>query len=52
MAADDARQGKFSVLVVWALDPITCEATESALRIICQFRERGCAVVSVKERAG
>ena len=48
-ALDDAHPGKFSVLIVWALDRITREGAEGALRIIRQFRERGCTVVSVKE---
>ena len=48
-ALDDAWQGKFSVLIIWALDRITREGAEGALRIIRQFRERGCTVVSVKE---
>jgi putative DNA-invertase from lambdoid prophage Rac len=48
-ALDDAWAGKFSVLIVWALDRITREGAEGALRIIRQFRERGCTVVSVKE---
>ena len=48
-ALDDAHAGKFSVLVVWALDRITREGAEGALRIIRKFRERGCTVVSVKE---
>lgn len=34
---------------MWALDRITREGAEGALRIIRQFRERGCTVVSVKE---
>ena len=37
------------MLVVWALNRITREGAEGALRIIRQFRERGCTVVSVKE---
>jgi DNA invertase Pin-like site-specific DNA recombinase len=48
-ALDDADTGTFSVLVVWALDQITREGPGGALRIIRQFRERGCTVVSVKE---
>lgn len=48
-ALDDAHRGEFSVLIVWALDRITREGAEGALRIIRQFRERGCTVVSVKE---
>jgi putative DNA-invertase from lambdoid prophage Rac len=48
-ALDDVHAGEFSVLVVWALDRITREGAEDALRIIRQFRQRGCTVVSVKE---
>ena len=48
-ALDAAHRGEFSVLVVWALDRITREGAEGALRIIRKFRERGCTVVSVKE---
>jgi DNA invertase Pin-like site-specific DNA recombinase len=43
---DDAHAGKFSVLIVWALDRIVREGAEDALRV---FRQRGCIVVSVKE---
>jgi DNA invertase Pin-like site-specific DNA recombinase len=48
-ALDDAHAGRFSVLVVWALDRIVRNGAEDALRIIRQFRERGATVVSVKE---
>jgi DNA invertase Pin-like site-specific DNA recombinase len=48
-ALDDAHAGKFSVLVVWSLDRIVRSGAEEALRILRQFRERGCTVVSVKE---
>lgn len=48
-ALDDAWQGKYKVLIVWALDRITREGAEGALRLIRQFRERGCTIVSVKE---
>ena len=48
-ALDDAHAGTFSVLVVWALDRITRDGAEGALRIIRQFRQRGCVVVSVRE---
>jgi putative DNA-invertase from lambdoid prophage Rac len=48
-ALDDAHAGKFTVLVVWAMDRITREGAEGALRIIRQFRDRGCTVLSVKE---
>lgn len=51
-ALDDAHAGKFSVLVVWALDRIVRDeegGAEAALRLFRQFRQRGCIVVSVKE---
>ena len=48
-ALDDAHQGKFAVIVVWALDRITREGAEGALRVIRQFAQRGCKVLSVKE---
>jgi putative DNA-invertase from lambdoid prophage Rac len=34
---------------VWAIDRITREGAEGALRIIRQFKQRGCTLVSVKE---
>ena len=46
---DDAWQGKFSVVVVWALDRIVRAGAEDALRIVRQLRERGCTLISVKE---
>jgi DNA invertase Pin-like site-specific DNA recombinase len=51
-ALDDAHAGRFSVLIVWALDRIVRDdesGAEAALRIFRQFRQRGCTVVSVKE---
>ena len=36
-ALDDAHAGKYKVLVVWALDRLTREGAEGALRIIRQF---------------
>jgi putative DNA-invertase from lambdoid prophage Rac len=48
-ALDMAWAGEFDTIVVWALDRITREGAEGALRIIRQFRERGCTVLSVKE---
>jgi DNA invertase Pin-like site-specific DNA recombinase len=48
-ALDDAHAGKFSVLVIWSLDRIVRTGAEEALKIIRQFRERGCTVVSVRE---
>jgi len=46
---DDAWQGKFEVLIVWALDRLTRGGAEDALRILRQLRERGCTVVSIQE---
>lgn len=48
-ALDDAYRGEFEVLILWALDRLTREGAEGALRILRQFRERRCIVVSVKE---
>lgn len=48
-AQSDAWQGHFSVLIVWALDRLTREGAEGTLRLLRQFRERGCTVVSVQE---
>jgi DNA invertase Pin-like site-specific DNA recombinase len=48
-ALDDAHAGKFSVLIVWALDRIVRTGAEEALRTFRQFNQRGCTVVSVKE---
>lgn len=45
----DAHKGEFSILIVWALDRITREGAEGALRLIRQLRERGCTLVSVQE---
>lgn len=49
VALDDAWRGEFSILIVWALDRVTREGAEGALRVIRQFRERGCTIVSIKE---
>jgi putative DNA-invertase from lambdoid prophage Rac len=46
---DDAHRGEFSVLVVWALDRVVRTGAEDTLRLIRRLRERGCALVSVKE---
>ncbi len=48
-AEQAAWAGEFSVLVVWALDRITREGAEGALRLIRRFKERSCTVLSVKE---
>ena len=34
---------------MWALDRLTREGAEGALRLIRQFRERGCTLLSVQE---
>jgi DNA invertase Pin-like site-specific DNA recombinase len=48
-ALEDAWAGEYEVLVIWSLDRITREGAEGALRIIRQFREKGCTILSVKE---
>jgi len=48
-ALDDAWRGEFSVLIVWALDRLSRGGAEDVLRLIRQFRERGCTIVSVQE---
>jgi DNA invertase Pin-like site-specific DNA recombinase len=48
-AMDAAWRGEFSVIVVWSLDRLTRGGAEDALRLIRQFRQRGCTVVSVRE---
>jgi putative DNA-invertase from lambdoid prophage Rac len=48
-ALDSAWRGDFKVLIVWALDRLTRQGAEGTLRILRQFRERGCIVVSVQE---
>jgi len=51
-ALDDAHAGKFQVIVVWALDRINREGAEGALRLIRQFKHRGCILVSVADDPG
>jgi DNA invertase Pin-like site-specific DNA recombinase len=48
-AKASAWAGEFEVVVVWALDRITRLGAEDALRLIREFRERGCTLLSVKE---
>lgn len=48
-ALDAAHRGEFSVMAVWALDRISREGAEDALRTIRLFRQRGCMLVSVQE---
>lgn len=49
-ALDGAWQGRYKVIIVWALDRITRLGAEDALRLIRQFRERGCTLLSVQEQ--
>jgi len=46
---DGAWRGEYSVVVVWALDRIVRTGAEDALRLIRQFRERACVLLSVRE---
>ena len=48
-ALDAAWRGEFSVLVVWSLDRICRAGIEELLRIVRQFRERGCVLLSAQE---
>ncbi|MCW3019154.1 MAG: hypothetical protein JWN10_1462 [Solirubrobacterales bacterium] len=48
-ALEDAHRGEFEVLIVWALDRLTREGAEGLLRLLRQFDERSCTVLSVQE---
>ena len=48
-ALTDARAGKFSVIMVWALDRLSREGAEAMLSAVRKFTEAGCTVVSVEE---
>ena len=48
-AYEDARKGKFQVLVVWSLDRLTREGPLEMLRQIDRFEKVGCRVISVQE---
>jgi len=48
-AQDAAWRGEFDVMLVWALDRIVRTGAEEALRMIRQFRERNCTILSVQE---
>jgi putative DNA-invertase from lambdoid prophage Rac len=48
-ALDDARAGKYDVLVVWALDRLERGGIEATLRAMRLFREAGVRVVSLQE---
>jgi DNA invertase Pin-like site-specific DNA recombinase len=48
-ALQDARLGRYSFLLVWALDRFSREGSEAMLRTVRQFRELGVRVISVQE---
>ncbi len=48
-ALEDARMGRYQVLMVWALDRLSREGIEPTLKVIRQFRERGVQVISKQE---
>ena len=48
-ALDDARAGRFEVLLVWARDRLERGGIEPTLRVMRQLRERGVLVVSLQE---
>jgi len=48
-ALQDARLGRYQVLLVWALDRLSREGVEAMLRTLRQFRERGARVISIQE---
>src|SRR3954465_13056908 len=47
-ALQDARLGRYQVLLVWALDRLSREGVEAMLRTMRQFRERGVRVLSLQ----
>jgi putative DNA-invertase from lambdoid prophage Rac len=48
-ALDDARSGKFDVMLVWALDRMSREGVEATLALLRRFREDGVMVWSLNE---
>src|SRR5216683_6575976 len=48
-ALQDARVGRYQVLLVWALDRLSREGIEAMLSTMRQFRERGVRVLSLQE---
>ena len=48
-ALADARLGRFEVMLVWALDRVSCEGVEVTLGIFRRFACHGTAVWSLKE---
>jgi DNA invertase Pin-like site-specific DNA recombinase len=48
-AQDGARRGEYTTLVVWALDRLSRQGPEAMLRIVREFSESGCRIVSLQE---
>ncbi len=48
-AIRDARRGKFSVLLCWALDRLSREGPRVILTLVHQLTQYGCQVVSLQE---
>jgi putative DNA-invertase from lambdoid prophage Rac len=48
-ALQDAHDGQFQVVLVWALDRLSREGIEAMLSILRQFREHGVRVLSLQE---
>jgi putative DNA-invertase from lambdoid prophage Rac len=48
-ALDDARLGRYDVLLVWALDRLSREGVEATLALLRRFREHGVVVCSLRE---
>jgi DNA invertase Pin-like site-specific DNA recombinase len=46
-ALDGAYRGEYQALVVWSCDRLTRGGAEDLLRLVRQFRERGCIIVSL-----
>jgi putative DNA-invertase from lambdoid prophage Rac len=49
VALQDARRGRFSYLIVWALDRLSREGPRVILTLVHQLAEYGCQVVSLQE---
>jgi len=45
----DARQGKFEILLVWALDRLSRQGVSATLEIVDQLERNGVRVVSLQE---
>jgi DNA invertase Pin-like site-specific DNA recombinase len=49
VALNDARLGKYQILLTWALDRLSREGVEATLSLLRRFHERGVSVWSHKE---